>query len=286
MKEESTDFDYLIPRVAAVHDLCGYGNCSLGIALPVLSACGIDAIPAATAVLSTHTAFEHYTFCDLTDSLANTFSHWLEMGFTIDGIYSGFLGSAAQITLLDAFFLENEKALIVVDPVMADHGKIYKTYTPEMCRGMAILASHADILTPNLTEAAVLLDREYTGQAVSEAMTRKIGDDLRRLGAGYVVLKGIERGDGRVYNAVIDQDGHYEETYNLKVEGALHGTGDLFASVVTGLVIRGKSLIDAVSFAGTFVSDAIRLSHGQPGYLERGVSFEPLLGKLIDFIAG
>jgi pyridoxine kinase len=275
----------LIPRVAAVHDLCGYGNCSLGIALPVLTACGIDAIPAATAVLSTHTAFDKYTFYDLTDSLEATFLHWQEMGFRIDGIYSGFLGSARQIDILRRFFEKSADRLILVDPVMADHGRIYKTYTPEMCAGLSQLARHADILTPNMTEAAVLLNEPYRGQTADAAESRRLCEGLMTLGCRQVVLKGIERGDGLVYNAILNEQGDYTECQNPKVDAALHGTGDLFASVVAGLVFRKKSLVDAVRFAGQFVYDAILLSKSQPGYLERGVSFEPLIGRIAAYAA-
>lgn len=277
----------LIKRVAAVHDLCGYGNCSLGIALPVLSACGLDALPAATAVLSTHTAFATYTFQDLTDSLEQTIAHWKEIGFDIDGVYSGFLGSARQIDILHNYFEESKgRRLIVLDPVMADHGRIYKTYTPEMCAGMAELARFADILTPNMTEAAVLLNEQYTGQHAEAKETRALCERLLSLGSRRVVLKGIERDDGRVYNAVITQEGEYYESWNKQSSVSLHGTGDLFASIVTGLVMQDKSLPDAVEFAGHFVYDAIMLSKTQPGYKARGVSFEPLLGEIARFALG
>lgn len=274
----------LIKRVAAVHDLCGYGNCSLGIALPVLSACGLDALPAATAVLSTHTAFSTYTFQDLTDSLERTLKHWQEMAFQIDGVYSGFLGSARQIDILHHYFeLSQGKRLIVLDPVMADHGRIYKTYTPEMCEGMAELARFADILTPNMTEAAVLLQRPYQGQAATEKETRDLLEQLLTLGSRRIVLKGIEREDGRVYNAVMTSEGEYFESWNRQSSVSLHGTGDLFASIVTGLVMQEKSLAEAVHFAGHFVYDAIMLSKKQPGHEARGVSFEPLLGEIARF---
>lgn len=273
----------LIPRVAAVHDLCGYGNCSLAVALPVLSACGLDAIPAATAVLSAHTAFDHYTFQDLTDSLERTIDHWQEMDFRIDGIYSGFLGSGRQIDILHRFYAASRDRFIVVDPVMADHGRIYKTYTQEMCAGMEELARFATVLTPNMTEAAVLLHRPYKGQEATPEETRSLCEDLLKLGSEYVVLKGIEREPGRVYNAVMGKNGDYVESWNKKAGVSLHGTGDLFASIVTGLCMRGHTLFDAVEFAGHFVYDAIMLSKTQPGHRERGVSFEPLLGVIAEY---
>ena len=146
-----------IPRVAAVHDLCGYGKCSLGVAIPVLSAAGCDVCPVPTGLFSSHTAFPGWYMHDTTEILADYLNAWKGIGVEIDAVYSGFLGAPEQVDRIRDLYAMYPNALRVVDPVMADHGKVYPTYTPELCSAMAELACGADILTPNLTEAAIIL---------------------------------------------------------------------------------------------------------------------------------
>ena len=146
-----------IPRVAAVHDLCGYGKCSLGVAIPVLSAAGCDVCPVPTGLFSSHTAFPGLYMHDTTEILADYLNAWKGIGVEIDAVYSGFLGAPEQVDRIRDLYAMYPNALRVVDPVMADHGKVYPTYTPELCSAMAELACGADILTPNLTEAAIIL---------------------------------------------------------------------------------------------------------------------------------
>ena len=155
------------PRVAAIHDMSGFGRCSLTVAIPVLSAMGVQCCPLPTAYLSTHTGgFTGYTFLDMTDELPKTAAHWAELGIHFDAVYTGFMGSEAQMDLAADFvrtFRRDRSTIFICDPVMGDHGKIYKTYTPAMCAGMTRLVELADVIVPNLTEAAVLLgDRLYT----------------------------------------------------------------------------------------------------------------------------
>ena len=148
------------PRIAAIHDLSGFGRCSLTVALPILSAMGAQCCPLPTAFLSTHTGgFQDFTFLDMTDEMTRAAAHWKSLDLRFDAIYSGFLGSARQIGVVEEFFYDfrQPNTLTVVDPVMGDHGMVYKTYTTEMCDGMARLALLADVITPNLTEAALLL---------------------------------------------------------------------------------------------------------------------------------
>ena len=140
-----------IPRVAAVHDLCGYGKCSLGIAIPVLSAAGCDVCPVPTGLFSSHTAFPGWYMHDTTEMLSDYLAAWKNIGVEIDAVYSGFLGAPEQVDRIRDLYAMYPRALRVVDPVMADHGKVYPTYTPELCAAMAELAAGADILTPNLT---------------------------------------------------------------------------------------------------------------------------------------
>ena len=177
------------PRVAAVHDLSGLGRCSLSVILPVLSVMGIQCCPLPTAVLSAHTAFpaaKSASFLDLTPEMEQGTRHWRELGMDFDAIYSGFLGSARQISVLRQFIhdFRREDTLVLVDPVMGDHGKVYRTYTPEMCRLMGELAAQADLITPNATEAAILLEEDYanvpTTQVGMESWLARLSLDGRR----------------------------------------------------------------------------------------------------------
>ena len=281
------EYKRVMPRVAAVHDLCGYGNCSLGVALPVLSAGGIDACAVPTAYLSAHTAFPSYRFFDTTENLESYLNHWQAIDIHLDGIYTGFLGSAQQIDIITDFAAHHPEACIVVDPVMADHGKIYKTYTPEMCRKMKDLAVISHVLTPNLTEAAVLLDEEYEGQAISLARAQELCEKLLELGPEQVVLKGILQGEDKIINMVADKKSNrFETTVHVLRHHALHGTGDLFASTICAALFNDIPLLDAVQFTGELVCQAIDISTWQPGFEDRGVSYEPLLGDIADFCLG
>ena len=180
-----------IPRVAAIHDLCGYGKCSLGVAIPVLSAAGCDVCPVPTGLFSSHTAFPGWYMHDTTDILADYLAAWAGIGVELDAVYSGFLGAPEQVDIIKQVWDTYPDALRVVDPVMADHGKVYPTYTPELVAAMGTLADGADILTPNLTEAAIILGREWEGADVEEETVRSIMGALRERGAKNVVLKGI-----------------------------------------------------------------------------------------------
>ena len=160
------------PRVAAIHDMSGFGRCSLTVAIPVLSAMGVQCCPLPTAYLSTHTGgFTGYTFLDMTDELPKTAAHWAELGIHFDAVYTGFMGSEAQMDLAADFvraFRRDRSTIFICDPVMGDHGKIYKTYTPAMCAGMTRLAELADVIVPNLTEAAVLLGEDHSFGALTD----------------------------------------------------------------------------------------------------------------------
>ncbi len=273
-----------IPRIAAVHDLCGYGKCSLGVAIPVLSAAGCDVCPVPTGLFSSHTAFPGWYMHDTTNILADYLDAWRGIGVEIDAVYSGFLGAPEQVDIIRSIYERYPAALRVVDPVMADHGKVYPTYTPELVSAMADLACDADILTPNLTEAAIILGREWTGADIAEAEVRDIISALRERGAKNVVLKGIEHGDGLIHNYVWGESSDFTETTNAKLPYMLHGTGDLFASALLAAVMAGRDLAEATSFAADFTADAMIVSAKQPDFENRGVSFEPLLGKIAELL--
>ena len=269
-----------IPRVAAIHDLCGYGKCSLGVAIPVLSAAGCDVCPVPTGLFSSHTAFPGWYMHDTTDILGDYLAAWAGIGVELDAVYSGFLGAPEQVTIIRQVWETYPKALRVVDPVMADHGKVYPTYTPQLVEAMGTLANGADILTPNLTEAAIILGREWQGADVDEPTVREMILELRERGAKNVVLKGIEHGDGLIHNYVWGDAIDFTETTNAKLPYMLHGTGDVFASTLLAAVMAGRDLAEATAFAADFTADAMLISAKQPNFEDRGVSFEPLLGKV------
>ncbi|MCL1798698.1 MAG: bifunctional hydroxymethylpyrimidine kinase/phosphomethylpyrimidine kinase [Eggerthellaceae bacterium] len=269
-----------IPRIAAIHDLCGYGKCSLGVAIPVLSAAGCDVCPVPTGLFSSHTAFPGWYMHDTTDILADYLDAWKAIAVDIDAVYSGFLGAPEQVDRIKEVYATYPKALRVVDPVMADHGKVYPTYTPELCDAMAGLACGADILTPNLTEAAIILGTEWAGSDISDEAARGIVEALLAKGARQVVLKGVQRDDGVIRNFAAGQDCGFFEASNGYLPYMLHGTGDLYCSCLLAAVMAGRSLADAVVFAGDFVYEAMLVSAQQPDFKDRGVSFEPLLGKI------
>ena len=274
------DFEY-IPRIAAVHDLCGYGKCSLGVAIPVLSAAGVDVCPVPTGLFSSHTAFPGWYMHDTTGILADYLAAWKGIDVEIDAVYSGFLGAPEQVDIIRDIYDTYPQALRVVDPVMADHGKVYPTYTPELCQAMADLACEADVLTPNLTEAAIILDREWTGPDISDDQAKEIIDSLIARGAKNVVLKGIQRaGEDQIRNFVGGVDCDVFEVHNEFIPYMLHGTGDLYCSCLLASIMAGKSLFEAAWFAGNLTRDAIEVSTKQPHFQERGVSFELLLGKV------
>lgn len=277
-----------IPRVAAVHDMCGYGKCSLGCAIPVLSAAGVDVCPVPTALFSAHTKFPVFHMHDTTDMLTAYLDAWREEGVELDGVYSGFLGSAEQVAIIQRLYREYENALRIVDPVMGDGGIKYPTYTDELCAAMAQLVDGADVLTPNLTEASILTGIPYEGQDVSVEFVQKNADALLNMGAKTVIIKGVvHEGESiiRNYIASAADGGAVEEVSSELLPYMLHGTGDLFASALTAAIYTGRTTRDAVDFAGEFVRDAMRVTLEQPDFEMRGVSFEPVLGKITALLA-
>jgi pyridoxine kinase len=275
-----------IPRIAAVHDLCGYGKCSLGVAIPVLSAAGCDVCPVPTSLFSAHTRFPVFHMHDTTDMLTPYLDAWNAEQVEVDAIYSGFLGAAEQVEAIQRLYREHPHALRIVDPVMGDGGKQYATYTDELCAAMGTLVDGADVLTPNLTEASILTGIPYEGQDVSEDYVRRVADALVAMGAKTVVLKGVvHEGEQIIRNYVTGADLAFAEVSSELLPFMLHGTGDLYASALLAAVMSGRSLIDAVAFAGDFVRDALRITCDQPDYEIRGVSFETILSEVTNLIA-
>ena len=278
---------HYVPRVAAVHDMCGYGNCSLTAAIPILSAAGCDVCPVPTALFSAHTRYSVFTFHDTTEILDGYLDAWRKENVDLDGVYSGFLGSAEQVAIIKRLYSQYPHALRLVDPVMGDGGEIYATYTPELCEAMGTLVDGADVLMPNLTEASILTKRTYPGRDLSDVEVDDMIDALLDLGAKNVVLKGIDHDDGTIRNYVASADSGAsgkQELAHSKLPFMTHGTGDAFASALCGALMAGRPLAESAHIAGEFVRHAMENTQYQPHHDERGVSFELNLDELTQLV--
>ncbi len=273
------------PKVAVVQDLSGFGRCSLTVVLPVLAAMGNQCCPMLTAYLSAHTGFpssDKAVFLDMTQQMAGVADHWAQLGTGMDAIYSGFLGSAEQIGQLRRFIdtFRREGSIVLVDPVMGDHGRAYRTCTNELCTRMVQLAGQADVITPNLTEAAILLGESYR-PGLEAAQVRDWLERLSLDGRRSVVITGVSTVPGEVGAACLDRDsGKVSFSMARQERGSFPGTGDLFASVLLGSLLRGESLQSANARAVEFVQQCVHrtLVLGTPAL--EGVQFECILGEL------
>ncbi len=271
-------------RILTVQDISCIGKCSLTVALPIISAMGVETAVIPTAVLSTHTAFKSFTFRDLTSDILPIVDHWKKEDFAFDGIYTGYLGTAEQIDLVRKTIrtFKTENCRVIVDPVMADHGKLYAGFTEAFAAKMATLCAEADVIVPNLTEAAFLLGAPYK-ENPSEDEVREILRALAQLGAGTVVLTGV-RPDAEhlgvmAYDKAQDRFFSYAQEY---VPASFHGTGDIFASCLCGAMARGLALEDALRIAVDFTVECIRISAADKDRVWYGVQFETALPKLIE----
>lgn len=272
------------PRVAAIHDMSGFGRCSLTVAIPVLSAMGVQCCPLPTAFLSTHTGgFTGFTFLDMTEEMPKVAAHWQELDLRFHAIYSGFLASERQIGIVSDFIrtFRRSDTLVVIDPVMGDDGKAYQTYTSALCSGMTHLAELADVITPNLTEAAFLLGRPYDQLPQEEAGLQELVRELGLHGRRSVVLTGVSLSPGKTGAMCFDAKTSRTETVQVDmIAHPLLGTGDIFASVLTGALVRGDTLFSAAAQAADFVRACAVHTAAQDLPLREGVDFEPMMGLL------
>lgn len=266
-----------IKTVAAVNDLSGVGRCSLTVALPVISAMGAQVCPAPTAVLSAHTGFKEVVSMDMTEFLGKTLAAWTRMGMRFDCVYTGYLGSPKQAELILDFLRDQNQALKIVDPVMGDEGKLYSGVDASMADAMRALCRAADVVTPNITEFSCLAGEDFSMHARTRAQIDKM---LTKLPARAAVLTSVPF-EGGLANAYRTFDGETGIVPFEAIDGHYPGTGDLFASVLTGALVTGASLGDAVARAATFVSQAMTLSHGA-GDPNHGVHLEAALPLLMD----
>ena len=271
-------------HVLAIHDLSCVGRCSLTVALPVLSACGIHTSALPTALLSTHTGeFTGYTCLDLTEEMRAIGDHFATLPLRFNGLYTGFLGSFAQIELVGEVLTRYRRAdgLTLVDPVMADHGRLYATYTREMAECMGELCRLADVIVPNLTEACILLDRPYDPNP-DEGSVRDLLEALAsRYGCGQVIVTGVSLGDQLGACGFCAADGSFSYAGAQRLPQVFYGTGDVFASALMGAMLCGKSTAEAARVAVDFTHLAMlhTLDNGLP--LRYGVAFEQAIPWLV-----
>ena len=271
-------------RIVTIQDISCIGKCSLTVALPIISACGVETAVIPTAVLSTHTAFDGFTFRDLTEEIPPIAAHWKAQGMAVDAIYTGYLGSFQQLEIVSQFFdqFKTPDNLILVDPVMADNGALYAGFTTEFVQEMAKLCGKADIIVPNLTEACYLLGIPYLGDHYTRADIQHILQELGKLGAKQVVLTGVSLKPGRLGVMAYDSENEtFFEYDNEKMPSSFHGTGDVFASVVVGAMMRGCSLNDALRLAVDFTLESIRKTVADPDHRWYGVNFEEAIPLLV-----
>ncbi len=271
-----------IKKVAAIQDLSGIGRCSLTVIIPVLSAMGVQVCPVPTAVLSAHTGYGEFVMHDLTGFMMPALEHYKKLGVSFDCVYSGFLASSEQIDHCLEFFKAFPDALKVVDPVMGDDGKAYATYTRELCARMSELVAVADIITPNLTEAAILLGEQYPDKPMSE---QQIKDWLVRLsdkGAEMVVITSARLESGTATVGYDRRSQSFWKIGNVLVPAQYSGTGDMFASVLIGGMLKGEDLAASMNRAARFTEHTVRITYDNKRPWTDGLMFEGELSKLAE----
>lgn len=270
-------------RIVSIQDVSCLGKCSLTVALPIISAMGVECSIVPTAVLSTHTMFSGFTCKDLTDQIEPIAAHWKERGLGFDAVYTGYLASAEQIDYVCAFFdaFRQEGGMVVVDPVMADNGKLYPAFGPDFPAQMARVCAKADLILPNLTEASLLTGLPYRTEQ-DEGYIKELLQALAALGPRYVALTGVSFEPDKLgvmyYDKVTGQYGSY---FTQRLPASFHGTGDIFASTCVGGLTRGLPLGDALALAADYTVESIRLTLESPDANWYGVEFERAIPYLV-----
>lgn len=274
--------------VLAIHDISCVGRCSITTAVPIISAAGIICSPLPTAVLSTHTGgFTGYTFRDLTEDMMPIVDHWKTLGYRFDAIYTGFLGSKEQISIVSDIFDRYPDAVKVVDPVMADEGKLYKVFDSTFPEEMKKLCSKADVLMPNITEACLVLGREYEKGPYTPEYVDDLMERLTELGAKKIILTGVFFEENKLGAATYDSESN-EKSYYLsdRIPGYYHGSGDVFGSAAVASIVSGKTLSEASRIAVDFTVNSIRRTYEYGDDVRYGVDFESGIPELVDSLSG
>ena len=274
-----------IKRIAAVNDLSGFGRCSLTVSIPILSAMGCQVCPVPTAVLSAHTGYPNPLVRDFTDDMEGFLAHWESLGLTFDCGYTGYLGNERQADILEPFLrrLKEQGALRLVDPAMADNGRMYASCSPNLIPAMARLVALASVATPNLTELCLLTGGDYAAECGAPDRREWVEEMARQLlkgGCGAVVVTGVESGDVIENCVLASADAAPVWVSGHRVDRHFAGTGDLFASVLCGWLLRGNGLEDAVRKTVAFVCKTTAATAQWQENGQDGIAFEPFLCEL------
>lgn len=268
-------------RIASIQDFSCIGSCSQTIALPVLSAMGVECAALPTVLLSAHTAFDGFVSLDLTPQLPAIMAHWRAMHLRFDAVYTGYLASAEQVGLVGALLdgMDERPALTLIDPVMGDNGALYAGFSDAFPQTMRALCGRADVLTPNVTEACLLTETAYS-PVQDAAQTRRLLERLLELGCRAAVLTGL-RVDGDMAVAALQRDGTGTLVRTSYIPEVFHGTGDLFASTCAGALVQGAPLERAVRLAADYVALTLRRTVQAPDRRWYGVNFQETLPELM-----
>lgn len=269
-------------RILTIQDISCVGQCSLTVALPIISACGVEAAVLPSAVLSTHTGgFTGYTFRDLTDDMPLISQHWEKEGIEFDGVYTGYLGSTKQIEIVKNIMDKHNKGVNIVDPAMADNGSLYYGFDNEFVKAMASLCAKADIILPNITEACFMTGVEYKTE-YDRAYIDSILSSLTDMGAKTIILTGVTY-TPETTGVVVYEKGEYYYYEHKKLEGGCHGTGDVYASAFTGALMRGKTPVEAAKIAADYTLLCIENTVGDKSHWY-GAKFETAIPQLIEML--
>ena len=268
-------------RVLTIQDISCVGQCSLTVALPIISACGVETGIIPSAILSTHTAgFSGFTFRDLTSDIPEIEKHWIKENIKFDAVYTGYLGSTEQIDYVKSIMDSTGKAdsMNIVDPAMADNGKLYWGFDDEYVKGMAYLCSKADIILPNITEACFLTGVEYK-ESYDKAYVDLLISKLSEICKGTIIITGVSYDDKEI-NVVIADNGEQTPYVHRRISKSFHGTGDIFSSAFVGAYMQGKSMFDAVQIASDYTVECIENTVDDESHWY-GTKFETALPSLI-----
>ena len=268
-------------KIALINDVTGFGRCSIAVSLPIISSLKIQCCFIPTAVLSNHTGFDNFFFEDYTPKMKEYIHNWEILNLKFDGICTGFLGSKEQIKIV-INFLEKFKTkdnIVLIDPVMGDYGKLYSTYTDEMCKEMQNLIKYADIITPNLTELCRLLNLPYPAQTPSHEELYIWCKSLSLQGPKKIVITGLQR-QGSIENFIFESDKPYNVIRVEKIGVDRSGTGDVFSSIVSASVVKGESFYSSIKKSTDFISKCLKFTNDLSLPENQGVCFEEFLTEL------
>ncbi len=270
-------------RIVTIQDISCVGKCSLTVALPIISAMGIETAIIPTAVLSTHTMFKNFTCKDLADQIAPIGEHWKKENFTFDAVYTGYLGSFEQIDLMKDFFrqFKTEDNLLFVDPAMADNGNLYPAFDEVFAKHMATLCGMADFIVPNITEGSFMTGMEYRTD-YDEAYVKEMLVRLCDLGAKVSILTGVSFEEGKT--GAMGYDKEKEEFFyysHEKLPVSFHGTGDIYSSTLVGAMMNDMNWKEAIQVACDYTAECIRTTLEDPAKPWYGVNFEQVIPYLL-----